>query len=77
MALFTIKHVETNVRYFAVEAADEYEAYERFEDWRDNGEYVYNAMRDNWDIECESFVVNYKVRLDEEDILTDEKYKAL
>ena len=81
MALYTIKYTETNVRYFAVEAADEYEAYDRFEEWRDKSDDVYDAMTDNmtdnWNIEGDAVVVRYPVRLDEEDILTEEKYKAL
>lgn len=77
MALYTIKYTETNVRYFAVEAADEYEAYDRFEEWRLGSDYVYDAMTDNWDIESDAVVVRYPVRLDKEDILTEEKYQAL
>lgn len=77
MALYTIKYTETNVRYFAVEAADEYEAYDRFEEWRDKSDDVYDAMTYNWNIEGDAVVVRYPVRLDEEDILTEEKYKAL
>lgn len=77
MALYTIKYTETNVRYFAVEAADEYEAYDRFEAWREGSDYVYDAMTNNWDIEGDAVVVHYPVRLDKEDILTEEKYQAL
>lgn len=77
MAIFNIKYTETNVRYFAVEAADEYEAYDRFEEWRDKSDDVYDAMTYNWNIESDAVVVHYPVRLDEDDILTEKKYKAL
>lgn len=79
MAIFGIEYVETVRGYFGVEADNEQEALERFEKWRFESEDVYVVMNNTGNIDGDAFInehINME-RLFEDEILTEEKYKAL
>lgn len=76
MKVYKIKYMETTWAYFGVEATNEKEALERFDEWRYNDDYVYDTMSNTCNIDCESFIVD-NVRVSKEDTLTDEMYHNL
>ena len=77
MAIYNIKYAEINTAYFGVEASNEYEALERFEEWRLANDHIYDTMYGCCNYDSQADIVYYDVRLHQEDILTEEKYRAL
>ena len=80
MAIFGIEYVETVRGYFGVEADNEQEALERFEEWRLSSEDVYNIMSNTDNIDGDTFIneyINVERDLYDDEILTEEKYQAL
>lgn len=82
MAVYEIRYEEVNVYYFGVEAKSEEEAYERFEEWVNCSDHVYETMREGWNIDSEWSVTNciegdYSKMFDDYDVLTEEMYKTL
>lgn len=79
MAIFGIEYVETTRAYFGVEAADEHEAVERFNEWRLSSEDIFITMNSTDNIDSDYYINNHIniERLEDYDILTEEKYQAL
>ena len=79
MAIFGIEYVVTTRAYFGVEAADEYEAVERFNKWRLSSEDVDITINNTDNIDSDYYINNHIniERLEDYDILTEEKYQAL
>lgn len=76
MKVYKIEYKETQTAYFGVEADNEEEALERFEEWMQKSDRVYRAMEAYANIESDVRIEEHAVVYDE-DVLTDEMYKKL
>lgn len=79
MKTYCIKYMEMQTAYFGVEANSEEEALSRFDEWKNNSEYVLDVISNSDNIDSDSSIepdFMLDALLDDE-ILTDEKYKEL
>ena len=78
MERYTIEYSEIATAYFEVEANSPEEALSRFEEWRLADEQVYITISNTDNIESDTKIVESDgYGLDDEDILTDERYNEL